>query len=130
MTVTRWNPEMIYAQVASAYKQAAALAVAEAKVKAPSDTGELRRSITYIPTGALSGVITTPVKHGAAQEHGAGAHTIAPVRKKALYNKRAGFGPIRGAVNHPGNPGVGFLQAAQDAFRVAFVAALKTRFFG
>ena len=129
MTVTRWNPEMIYSQIASAYKQAAAVAVAEAKVKAPSATGELRRSITYIPTGLLSGVITTPVKHGAAQEKGAGPHTIAPVRKKALYNKRSGFGPVFGAVQHPGNPGVGYLQAGAEAFRVAFVAAIKARFF-
>jgi hypothetical protein len=128
MTITRWNPEIIYAQIAGAYKQAAAVGLAAAKVEAPSASGELRRSIVYIPTSPLSGVLTSPVKHAGPQNTGAGAHTIAPVRKKALYNKRLAFGPVKGPVNHPGNPAKNFLSKGQDAFVVAFIAALRRMF--
>lgn len=130
MSITSWNPEIIYARITSAYAEAAALTTGVAKTSAPHDTGELARSIRYTPVSPLSGNIGSTAKHAGPQNKGAGAHQIAPIRKKALYNKRRGFGPVRGPVQHPGNPATGYLDKAQAAFPALFITALRKRFLG
>jgi len=103
------------------------MAVNEARNAAPSATGTLRRSIVFAPTGVLSGYIGSPLKYAAAQNEGAGAHTIAPKRKKALYNAREGWGPVAGPVEHPGNPATNFLDKAALTFKGFFGAALQKK---
>lgn len=128
--ITRWQPEIIYAKIAAGYAQAAAEATGVAKLAAPHKTGELSRSISFRPAGATSGDIYSNARHAAAQEGGAGPHTIAPVRKRSLANKTLGFGPLPPGmgVEHPGNPATNYLGKARDAFPSLLTNALRGQF--
>lgn len=82
-----------------------------AKIKAPVDTGQLRASIQHTPDG--DGVlIGSNVQHALYQEQGTAPHVIRPVNAKALYWPGAAH-PVA-KVNHPGNPGVHFLERALE----------------
>jgi hypothetical protein len=60
---------------------------AQAKARAPVDTGNLRSSITSAVTvtpGAVTGTVVAPVEYAAAVHDGRAAQTIRPVRARAL----------------------------------------------
>lgn len=86
-------------------KIGAALAIA----LAPERDGILKGSIHANGAG-----FEADAGYAAAQEEGAGPHEIgAP--GQVLGNEDDGFGPVRGPVEHPGNPAVHYMR---DALRL------------
>ncbi|HEU5013955.1 MAG TPA: HK97 gp10 family phage protein [Roseiflexaceae bacterium] len=72
-----------------------------AKAEAPVKRGTLRRSITSrVEAGGRRGVIGTNLRYARPVHDGSRAHTIRPVRARALFWKGAKH-PVR-VVHHPG----------------------------
>lgn len=96
--------------------------VALASLKAPVDTGNMRRSIGQEPirvfaTRVESGVEVT-ANYAAAVENGSGPRVIRPRRKKALKFEIGGRTVFAKSVNHPGTRARPFLRpAAEQAAR-------------
>ncbi len=124
-----FNPAAVYGPLTTAFPLAVAQAAGVAKTSAPVRTGELRRSIGHKAIG-YHGYVYSFARHAASQEYGASAHVIAVSRKKALANRKMSFGPVRGPVNHPGNPGTHFMLKAAQAFRPLFIATAGKLFRG
>ena len=108
-----WSPARVMGPVASVFPLALAETAGVAKVRAPHRTGELARSIGFGMYGSLNGYLKANVAHAAPQEYGTSPHEILPVNKKALAG--ISFGPVA-RVDHPGNPGVGYMQEAAGTF--------------
>ncbi len=127
MTLVAWNPQVIFSKLAAANKQAVAMCAAEARKTAPHSSGALARSILPGYT-TYGGNIHTYLKYAASQEYGSRSHSIAAVRKQALYHAKPGFGPVAGPVEHPGTGAKGFMHAAAYRYR-EFVLVAGRRLF-
>jgi HK97 gp10 family phage protein len=99
---------------------------AQAKAKAPIDTGALQGSILGKMTGAYSGEVAPHVDYAIYVEFGTRAHIITPKNAKALYWPGAAH-PVK-SVNHPGTPAQPYMRPAADAVRGPFVACVSKAF--
>lgn len=92
----------------------------------PRDTGKLAESwkttpVTKTSRGEFTGRVYNDTSYAAPIEYGSQPHIIRPKNHAGvLANRRKGFGPVFGSVNHPGNPG----------FHMASKAALQFKHSG
>lgn len=98
---------------------------------APMRSGRLRQSIEGYMFGPLQGAVVAKAPYAKAQEFGARPHPIgeegqilAKGAQSFIPQKFAeggppthAFGPVRGPVNHPGNPGVHYMARAFTMMR-------------
>jgi len=100
---------------------------------APSNFGELRRSIQVERRSNLSRIVTVNKAYGSAVEFGTKPHDITPKRKKALaFKPGAGFKfwdesgrVVVKRVRHPGTKAQPFLVPALEAEEPTLVLAIK-----
>lgn len=126
-----WTPEVVYEPIMAAHKAALMATAAATKAVTPRRTGKLAGSVKAISTGELSGIVGTRLFYGKFVAGGAGAHEIAPKKRK---KKRAlaapGFGPFA-RVHSPGTPATHFVQRGAmsypEAFKLAAAAAFASR---
>ncbi len=89
--------------------------VNKAQRYAPVDTGRLRNSIGIKGQGTdIRGPfvdVGTRLNYAPHVEYGTGPHEIRPQSKKALANRRTGFGPVKSA-SHPGTAPQPFIRPA------------------
>jgi len=82
----------------------------------PVDSNRLRGSIDIQERGRDAKgpfvVVGTPVEYAGYVEFGTPPHKIRPKNKKALANRKGGFGPVSGVVNHPGTDPQPFMRPA------------------
>lgn len=106
-------------------QKACALVEAEAKKKAPKDTGELRRSITskvYEDAGEIQGVIFTPLEYAPYVEYGTGLFAEGGGRVDVPWNYQDDKGEWHSTRGQHPQP---FMRPALDENRNEILELLK-----
>jgi hypothetical protein len=93
-------PVVVIKEINEAIQKSAYKIESESKKEAPANSGKLRQMITT-SLSFLKGVISANAIYSIYVHEGTRAHTIVPVKKKVLANRRKGiiFGK---KVKHPG----------------------------
>lgn len=110
-------------------QKACALVEAEAKKKAPKDTGELRRSITskvYEDEGEIQGVIFTPLEYAPYVEYGTGLFAESGGRQDVPWNYKDDKGEWHSTRGQHPQP---FMRPALDENRQQIMELLKGGLF-
>lgn len=95
---------------------------ADAKDRAPVDTGNLVANIRAEPQGDLAWAVTSYAEYGAAVEYGTPPHEIRPRNAQALFWPGAAH-PVK-VVHHPGTPPQPYLTPAAENQREPFRRAM------
>lgn len=106
-------------------QKACALVEAEAKKRAPKDTGELRRSITskvYEGEGAIEGVVYTPLEYAPYVEYGTGLFAEGGGRQDVPWNYKDDEGNWHSTRGQHPQP---FMRPALDENRTEILELIK-----
>ena len=107
----RKSPMIVGQEIQRAISLSVALIGRNAKMEAPSKTGELRRGIKN-KISPFRGSVESTVDYGIYVHEGTSAHIIKPVKKKALYWKGARH-PVK-SVQHPGTRANPFMRRGAE----------------